>query len=276
MDDFSTEVWLWWWGMAAIGLLSLVLWAVSAWSVLRRSEPAQAILRYRRWQLLLSAGCVLGCASGSFVLWADVQRLSSIDGLSANVLVGRTIATVAEVMFVAQWALLLGFLSRRAGSGSGLVLSRALVLLILAAETCSWYAVLTTNDLGNALAGSIQAATVALLMLGLVALYRSAEAPLRRFLQLALGLGVACVLFLATVDVPMSLSRWWADQAAGRTYPSLSEGLSDAMRRTVGGRWAGWRDEILWMSLYFSSAAWVSLALIHLPRLPEETRGRRG
>ncbi len=127
MDDFSTEVWLWW-GMAAIGLLSLVLWAVSAWSVLRRSEPAQAILRYRRWQLLLSAGCVLGCASGSFVLWADVQRLSSIDGLSANVLVGRTIATVAEVMFVAQWALLLGFLSRRAGSGSGLHQTAAVAL----------------------------------------------------------------------------------------------------------------------------------------------------
>lgn len=274
MDGFSTGVLAWWGIMSVLGLLNIGLLLLAAGDVLRRGGPDARIVRYRRWQLFLSAGYVLGCASRSLILRADVQRFSMIDHFAASVFVGRSVATVAEVMFVAQWALLLGFLSRRVGNGSGVALSWVLVPLILVAETCSWYAVLTTNYLGNAVEESLWAFTAALFMLGLATLYRGADPALRRFLQIAFALGLAYVLFMITVDVPMYVSRWWADQAAGRTYLTLSEGLGDAMRWTVTGRWEDWRDEIPWMSLYFSFAVWMSLALIYLPRLPEEAPER--
>jgi hypothetical protein len=64
----------------------------------------------------------------------------------------------------------------------------------------------------------------------------------------------------------MYLSRWLADEAAGRQYLSLAQGLMDvASHRVISHRWADWKHEIAWMSLYFSLAVWMSISLIHAP-----------
>jgi len=65
-----------------------------------------------------------------------------------------------------------------------------------------------------------------------------------------------------TVDVPMYLSRWRADLAAGGKLLGPLEGLHDVSTRwVVTHDLAEWKDEIAWMSLYFSMAVWSSLAL---------------
>jgi hypothetical protein len=94
---------------------------------------------------------------------------------------------------------------------------------------------------------------------------------------LLVGLCVFCaayVAFMGTVDIPMYVSRWLTDQANGREYLSLSEGLWDACSRwTVLQTWNAWHPEMPWMSLYFSVGAWCSLAAVHLrlhePRSPD-------
>ena len=75
--------------------------------------------------------------------------------------------------------------------------------------------------------------------------------------------GIAGYLaFLATVDVPMYLARWRAEVASGARPLSHLEGLRDAsVRWVVTHDIAEWKDEIAWMSLYFSAAVWSSLAL---------------
>jgi hypothetical protein len=40
-------------------------------------------------------------------------------------------------------------------------------------------------------------------------------------------------------------------------------------RWVVSHRWEDWKNEIAWMSLYFSVAVWLSIALIHAPLLLE-------
>ena len=89
--------------------------------------------------------------------------------------------------------------------------------------------------------------------------------------------GIAGYLaFLATIDVPMYLTRWRTDVASGRKLLSPLEGLRDVnVRRVVTHDIAEWKDEIPWMSLYFSAAVWASLALCvcysfesYLPRFP--------
>jgi hypothetical protein len=66
------------------------------------------------------------------------------------------------------------------------------------------------------------------------------------------------------VDVPMYWSRWVADEASGRTYLTVAQGLLDVSeRRIVSHRWEDWKSEVTWMSLYFSVAVWISIALIH-------------
>ena len=81
-----------------------------------------------------------------------------------------------------------------------------------------------------------------------------------------------------TIDVPMYFGRWQAHLADGSKPLSPLEGLHDARTRwVVTHDIAQWKDEIAWMSLYFSAAVWASLALCvfyslgdHLPRYRTE------
>ena len=81
-----------------------------------------------------------------------------------------------------------------------------------------------------------------------------------------------------TIDVPMYLSRWRAEVADGSKLLRPLEGLRDVSTRwVVTHDLAEWKDEIAWMSLYFSAAVWASLALCvfysledHLPRYRTE------
>ena len=97
---------------------------------------------------------------------------------------------------------------------------------------------------------------------GLCRLLPEFDGAVRAALIIAI-IGIAGYLaFLATVDVPMYLARWRAEVANGSTPLSALEGLRDAsVRWVVTHDIAEWKDEIPWMSLYFSAAVWSSLAL---------------
>ena len=70
------------------------------------------------------------------------------------------------------------------------------------------------------------------------------------------------VAFMATVDVPMYLARWHTETAAGQEFFGLLGGLHDvATRWVVTHDIDRWKNEIAWMSLYFSLAVWTSLIL---------------
>ena len=150
--------------------------------------------------------------------------------------IGRSVATVAEMAFMAQWALLLG---ESAGPGQrdvARIVSRILVPIIAVAELCSWYAVLSTNYLGNAFEQSIWTFSAVLVVLGLVWRERGAR---QRFVGIAVALIGAYVLFMSMVDVPMYLHRWRLDELAQRPYFSFLEGLRDAATRRVVTRDVG-------------------------------------
>ena len=73
---------------------------------------------------------------------------------------------------------------------------------------------------------------------------------------------VGYVLFMMTIDVPMYVQRWQTAAASGQPVLGLLAGLHDlASRWIVTHDIARWRDEIPWMSLYFSVAVWASLLL---------------
>jgi hypothetical protein len=60
----------------------------------------------------------------------------------------------------------------------------------------------------------------------------------------------------------MYLARWRTEVASGRRPLRPLEGLRDVTRRwVVTHDFSEWKDEIAWMSLYFSAAVWASLAL---------------
>ena len=85
----------------------------------------------------------------------------------------------------------------------------------------------------------------------------------RPFGQTVAAFIIPYIVFMIVSDVPMYFRRWRADEASGRTYLSFADGVRDAsFRVVVTRRWEPWRDEVAWMSLYFSSGVWVSLWLV--------------
>jgi len=212
--------------------------------------------------LLLCAAYVFGCAFRSVLPRADVQRICLFDTWLSSVLVGRSVATIAEVCFVVQWAFILHQLGAITESDAVLNVAWIIVPLILIAECFSWYAVLTTNFLFNAIENSLWAVAFFLVGIGLVRLLPEFQGPVRIVLFVSIAGIVAYLVFLVTVDVPMYFSRWRTNLAEGNQLLGLFEGLRDVSTRWVRTHdIAHWKGEIAWMSLYFSGAVWASLAL---------------
>jgi hypothetical protein len=212
--------------------------------------------------LLLCAAYVVGCAFRSVLPRADVQRICLFDTWLSSVFVGRSVATVAELCFIIQWAIVLRALAQVANTDTARNISRAIVPVVALAEACSWYAVITTNYLGNVLENSLWTAAfllIAIALLDLLNWYRGAV----KLALIAAAAGVAgYVAFMCTMDVPMYFVRWQADLAAGRQFLGFFSGLHDVATRWVVTRDATrWDGEIIWMSLYFSAAVWMSLLL---------------
>jgi hypothetical protein len=253
----------WWWGfLTLVGAANIALWFWLYREFQKYPPDGLGSAPGTQVMLLLSAAYVFGCAFRSFLPRADVQRICLFDSWLSSVLIGRSVATVAEVSFSVQWAMILHQLGTMAGADTTVNLSFVIVPLIVVAQCCSWYGVLTTNYLANAIENSIWAVAFLLVGVGLCRLLPEFDGPVRLALVVAV-FGIACYLaFLATIDVPMYLNRWRAGLADGTKPLGLLEGLRDA-----GTRWivthdlAHWKEEIAWMTLYFSAAVWASLAL---------------
>ncbi len=257
---WSNPVARWW------ALLTLVSGAnIAVWCLLvHELRPAGGLDSASgiELMLMLCAAYVFGCAFRSFLPRADVQRICLFDTWLSSVVVGRSVATLAELCFAAQWVILLQRLGATAGAATTLNAACILLPLIVIAECFSWYAVLTTNYLFNAIENSIWAVAFSAVGIGLLRLLGDFDGPLRVVLIIAI-IGIAGYLaFLVAVDVPMYVGRWRAKVGPGRKLLTPLEGLRDVSTRwVVTHDFTLWRDEIPWMSLYFSAAVWASLAL---------------
>ena len=250
-----------WWhrSLRALAVLNVTLWSLAAVAVARHHAAIDSGTD-AYWQLLLSAVYVGGCAFRSVLPVIDIPRIVLVDSRLSSVLVGRSVATVAELCFAAQWALML---HREALSGaSPLVhaMSVAVVLLVVLAEGFSWYAVLTGAQRAHALENSLWGLSAALVLSGILVI---GPHQLEGVYPAVIAGGAAYVAFIFVYDVPMYWSRWLLDQASGHIYMSVADGMVDVGRRwSVSYRWDDWKNEIPWMTLYFTIGVWSSIWLV--------------
>jgi len=271
---WSNPVAVWWFFLVAVSVANVAVWLSLHRRFRRRMVNLQRGLLRIEVMVLLCAAYVFGCAFRSALPRADVQRICLFDTWFSSVFVGRSVATVAEICFVIQWAIVLRQLADMVRSDTVRNVSLMIVPLILLAEGCSWYAVVTTNYLGNVVENLLWAATFLFIAIALMRLLVEFHGAVRLAIATAIGGIGGYLAFLLTIDVPMYLGRWQADLADGKELLGLFAGLYDLnMHWVVTHDFAHWQDEIAWMSLYFSVAVWSSLALCgldlmkdHLPR----------
>jgi hypothetical protein len=259
---WSHPVGLWWLFLVAVSLGNVALWFALHRQFRKRSLNLKLGILRAELMILLCAAYVFGCAFRSILPRADVQRICLFDTWLSSVMIGRSVATIAEICFVLQWALALRYLADMVKSDTVRNVSSAIVPLILLAECCSWYAVITTSYLGSAVENSLWAVGFMLITIALVRLLRD----FRGIVRLAIGAVTAGVVgylaFLAFIDVPMYFSRWQEDLATGKAVLAALDGLYDVSTRwSVTQDIARWSDEMAWMALYFSVAVWSSFVL---------------
>jgi hypothetical protein len=259
--DTGNPVAIWWMSLVAVSLLNVALWSF-LYRAFRNHTFVHRRLFELKYMLPLCAAYVFGCAFRSFIPRADVQRIVLFDHWISSVAVGRTVATIAEVCFVIQWAILLRYFAKLTKSDTVLNISKVIVPMIVIAEIFSWYAVVTTNYLGNTVENSIWAVVFTLIAVALLRLMNDFRWPVRFPMGFVVSGIVFYVGFLVVVDVPMYFTRWEADMESGKALLGLFSGFHDAATRwTLTHDIAQWREEIAWMGLYFSAAVWSSLML---------------
>ena len=219
--------------------------------------------RYAAQQLLLSGIFTAACAFRSILPRVDLERQCLWNSPLSSIFVGRTVATVAELAFAGQCALLIGKLSALTGSASLQVVGWSIVPLIVLAQLCCWHAVISLNHLGHAIEEILWSLLAFLMALSLGLTFGQMPAESRILSVFGMVACAGAALLMLAVDVPMYLARWRHARSNGVRYFSLMEGLRDALqRRRIAHRWGEWRPEVPWMSLYFSAGVWLSLCLV--------------
>src|SRR5215472_11724621 len=145
----------WWWLLLFVSGANIAVWFLLYHYLQEPQTATFGTISQIELMLFLSAAYVFGCAFRSFLPRADIQRICLFDTWLSSVTVGRSVATVAEICFAAQWAIVLYQLGTMTGADTTLSAAWVIVPLILIAECLSWHAVLTKNYLGNAIENSI-------------------------------------------------------------------------------------------------------------------------
>jgi hypothetical protein len=271
-DAPQLEAWsLWWTALCAAAALNVVLWAYSA-RALKDKGFSEEIYATRRRLLWLAGIYTLGCAFRSGLPMVDVPRICLHDTWVSRIFVGRLVATAAELAFALQWVILL----REAGAP---LAARLVTPLLVAAEGFSWVAVLTRNNLHHAIENSLWTLSAVVAAAGIASLWPHAGGRRRGFIAAAVACAAAYVAFMVSYDVPMYLGRWHAGIPVGRDYLGFGAGLEQILERcTVERDWARWRQDAVWLTLYFTTAVWMSISLANVPSLKADASraARRG
>jgi hypothetical protein len=270
--QWSNPVAIWWIFLTAASAVNICVWffirmyrfrGPSILSIFHFRKNPQSII----W---LSFLYTFVCAFRSIMPRADVQRICLFDTWFSSVFLGRSLATIAELAFIAQWSIILGIVGIAAKDKVVQTISRVILVTICVAECCSWFAVITRNYLGNSIEESLWGITYIIVTIAMVRIWTELKGYMRLASGFAIIGNIGYVCFMFTVDVPMYVGRLLQDRATGKEHLGFVQGIIDLNTNwVVTHSISDWQTEIPWMTLYFTFAVLVSLALCMLPLQPE-------
>lgn len=266
MDE---SVFVWWVTLSVITLINVFAWIHSAILVKRRkSELSIADYILSRRILILAGIYVIGCGIRAILPRIDALRISLVDHWLSSILVGRSVATIAELCFIAQWALLLHAIGTHKNEDIVTHIAYWILPIIFIAELFSWSSVITTINFGHVIEESLWTITAFMILICFTRLRNYSDGVSKSLFSVLIVSTIGYILFMLIVDIPMYFTRWQADLEHGRNTLSFADGVRDlSYRLVVIGDWKIWRNEVPWMTLYFSVAVWTSIALTHIPSM---------
>jgi hypothetical protein len=254
MDVKTTYIW--WKFLCITAAINIIVWLSAIWM---RSDMQD--LSY--WHPVLSGIYVSICAFRSFYPRIDLERYCLYDHPLSSVAIGRSFATIAEVCFSIQIALLIHDLGILLGSPAIINISYAIVPIIVLAQISCWYATLTLNHIWHAVE---EAAWVVMIMLAAGCLY-AGYMELTGVYKLLMAIGLLSCLgsayIMLFIDIPMYLKRTREGERTGVRYLSVNQGIRDAVNRRIQTHdWTVWKKEAMWITPYFTFGVWLSIGMM--------------
>jgi hypothetical protein len=267
--SFDWQVGLWWASLTFFSIINILIWwKTYLWFQKESPQWFPKDLSFVKTQLFLSAGYVFVCAFRSIVPRADVQKIVLWDTWFSSILVGRSVATIAELCLAGQLAFFLNYISKKYESPTVRMISLWIFPLLFLAEWFSWYSVLTTNYLGNTIEETLWCISGVLLAISSFVIVGKIYGK-EKLIFLTMGFySILYVIFMSTVDVPMYYNRFLNDSLQGKVYFTLSQGFHEINTSwQITHSYSDWEGELAWMFLYFTTAVWGSLGMIRAPFL---------
>jgi hypothetical protein len=208
---------------------------------------------------------------------SDGQKLCLYKNKISTPIVGRTLATIAEMAFaflivLVTTIILFDIKKMKLGNSntinSILNYNWIIILLIAIAQICCWIGVITSNPIWNALEESIWtlfgSSKLIIYSYILYILLNSKRTPksnhLIKFIPFMMIFMVSYIWFMVTVDVPMYISRYYNSDGK---YVNFFKGIKELSNcKVVSSSFSHWKQEIPWLTLYFTIAVWISMSTL--------------
>jgi hypothetical protein len=214
---------------------------------------------YQHWLVMIYT---LACAVRSIWPRHDGERICFYDSPLSYVIVGRSLATIAELSFMAQLSIIISLVINK------LYLADIWFSLNIIAQSCCWFSVLTQDQRGHVIEESIWMMTVFSMIIVLTNFFffEKKEKQLTKsvslFIKIFLCCGILYVIFMCYIDIPMYFNRYLQDSLNNRRYKSFSEGFDEINRcLNISKDDTVWKEEIPWMTAYFTFAVWSSMLM---------------
>ena len=269
MDDDTKKTKLWNTSLTSISIINLMILGFYCYSN-RNSFTTKKIKLTS-----LTSIFVIVCAIRSIWPRCDSNKLCFYNNIISSPLLGRGLATIAEISFSTLLVLITSIIIKDVGNSSRLNLNWLnmynwlLVPLIIIAQVCSWSGIITTDSLWNALEESIWAffgisKAIIYSIIYFTILFRTIKSSkilhLQSIIPFIIAISLMYFYFMVTVDIPMYISR---SKFHNGKYLNLKDGISDlSVCRKVSKSMKDWKEDIPWLSLYFSIAVWISLGVL--------------
>lgn len=250
------KTYTWWKFLCFTAVINILIWLVA---ISMRTDMQS----FSYSQPVLSGIYVMICAFRSFYPRIDLERYCLFDTPASSVVIGRSLATIAEVCFSIQCALLIYDLGLLLNSTAIIYIAYAIVPIIVIAQACCWYAALTLNHFWH---GMEESAWVVMILLA-AGCFLTGFITLDGVYQILMGIGLLSCLGSAYImlflDIPMYFSRTKDGSRSGVKYLNIEEGIQDALsRRVQTSDWEVWKKEALWITPYFTFGVWLSIGMM--------------
>ena len=265
--EWDWQIFIWWFSMTIVSFLNIyILQKTYLWIKDESFAWFREDYRFVKIQLYLSSFYVFICAFRSFFPRADVQKIVIWDTWLSSVLVGRSVATVAELCLAVQLALFLNFVSKKYESDLVKIISYLIFPILFTAEWFSWYSVLTTNYIGNTIEESLWCLCGVLFFIASILLIKKAKNREKILFLIIMLYAFIYAIFMITIDVQMYYNRYLNDTEQKKIYLTISQGFDSINTKWyVTRNYFDWKGELMWMFLYFTTAVWASLGMIRAP-----------